>query len=262
MSSIASQEAAGTPTAFWNEPSNVAWRDDATASSIEGGCIESVAAGHWLYRAAESKDAVYYIEAGAVVVSRDAPDGSLIESRIAYSGEYLGLGFLASHRSSAVAAIASTITRYTLEEFEELCDQNPELRQARDDAIRAEFEQIRSDATDRASQSSLTAKVANLLSVASHLAELEGREPDLSADWLDLNQLSSIFRVERLVMLTSLLRLEHAGIIGCNPEFQIKILDRGSLEDLAKSGPERELEAHGDGGAPESRDFARQHCTG
>lgn len=104
------------------------------------------------------------------------------------------------------------------------------MSEIRDTAIRSEFEKLRIETVNNASNSPLTAKVANFLSVAAHLAQIEGRNPNLSGDTLNLEQLVDLFKVESLMMLAAIHELERCNIIFCDLAFEIKIVDPDGLE--------------------------------
>ena len=95
-----------------------------------------------LFLAGEKKNEFYRVDAGVLLISTPETDGSLGESRLAFPGEYLGLGFLSEHPSSARAIVASTVSSYPLNKVDETSEHCPVLRQKLNEAVQLEFNQL------------------------------------------------------------------------------------------------------------------------
>jgi CRP-like cAMP-binding protein len=236
MLGFADVQSSNANTEFPGTVREVSGAGAARTTEMDVGCLEALQPRQWLFRAGDVKEFAYRIEAGNVLIANHGADGSLLKARIASRGEVIGLGFLREHRSSAAAISASTVYRYTSEQIDGLCEVDQNLRDQRDAAIRDEFDQIRHETTAASANASLAFRIANFLAVSSRFAQLEGRDPHLRMEELDLNQLVTILGGDPLNTLTALQELERNLVIESHDGRKIEIIDLERLEHLCGTG--------------------------
>jgi CRP/FNR family transcriptional regulator len=186
-----------------------------------------------LFLAGEKKDEFYRVDAGVLLISTPETDGSLGESRLAFPGEYLGLGFLSEHPSSARAIVASTVSSYPLNKVDETSEHCPVLRQKLNEAVQLEFNQLREKAVANGHRAPPIVRVANFLVAASHIALLEGRCPNLTSDSITPGVLAGLLNLDQDVLIAAFTQMMNDQLISCDPDFRVTIGDLKRLGALA-----------------------------
>jgi len=186
-----------------------------------------------LFVAGERKNEFYRVEAGALLISTPAADGSLGGMRLVFPGEYIGLGFLSEHHSSARAIVASTISSYPLDKLEEASEHSPALQQQLHEAVQSEFEQLRNKSVAIGFDALPIVRVANFLVVASHIALLEGRSPNLASDDITPARLAGPLNLDNDLLIGELNKLKNDQLIDFDLELRVTIVDLERLVAFA-----------------------------
>jgi CRP-like cAMP-binding protein len=221
------------------EPSlpEINWESTADESGSERGLLSALQPQEMLFHAGEQKTDFYRLEAGILLISTVAADGSLADCRLAYPGDYLSLGFLSQHGSSATALIASTVSCFSLRDLDALAAESSDLYLQRANAVQWEFDHVREACVARSVQGLPIHKVANLIVVISRLDEFEGRDPNVVSDGLDSGYLAELLGMDIELLAHSLKGLQILGLIDGDQEKGICIPDRGRLEAFGNSVP-------------------------
>ena len=203
----------------------------------ETGRHETIQSQQTLFRAGEQKTEFYRIEEGVFVVSTMTNDGSLGDCRLAYPGDFLGIGFLSRHGSSATALTTGTVSCFLLSNLDALAAGSSDLYLQRADAIQREFDRVRNACVARSVLGLPIHKVANLLVVISYLEEHEGRDPNLVLDGLSCGFLAELLGLDVELLTHSLRELSILGLIVWKPGERLSIIERGRLEAFGNSVP-------------------------
>jgi CRP/FNR family transcriptional regulator len=234
MASFASQQTFVSHDAAEQTSDATSW--DSTEDEFAGGrgLLRALQPQQVLFRAGEERAEFYRVEAGILHISKG---DSLAVSELAYPGEFLGLGFLSQHSSSAAAMVPSTVSCFSLSELDEIEKGSLDLRLQRANAVQREFNQVRDACVARSVQSSLVQKVANLLVVISHLDEHEGRKPNIESDGLDCEVLAQLLKLDIVSLSKILKKLKQSRLVDWCPEFGVRVTDRRGLEAFCNSIP-------------------------
>ena len=143
MSSLASQKTFVSQIRIEPSLREINWESTADEFGSERGLLSALKPQEVLFHAGEQKTDFYCLEAGVFLISTMAADGSLRDCRLAYPGEFLGLGFLSEHGSSATALIASTVSCYSLSDLDALAASSSDLYLQRANAVQWEFDHVR-----------------------------------------------------------------------------------------------------------------------
>jgi CRP/FNR family transcriptional regulator len=237
MSSVASRKKFVSQDRIERSLPEINWESTADKFGSECGLLSALKPQEVLFHAGEQKTDFYRLEAGVFLISTMAADGSLRDCRLAYPGEFLGLGFLSEHGSSATALIASTVSCFSLSDLDALAASSSDLYLQHANAVQWEFDHVREACVARSVQGLPIHKVANLLVVISRLEDLEGRDPNVVSDGLDSGYLSELLGLDKELVTQSLNGLQILGLVDCDRKKGVCITDRGRLEAFGNSVP-------------------------
>ena len=237
MSSFASQKTFVSQDRVKPSLPEINWESTADELGCERGLLRALQPQEVLFHAGEQKTDFYRLEAGVLLISTLAADGSLADCRLAYPGEFLGLGFLSQHGSTATALIASTVSCFPLNCLNALAVESSDLYLQRANAVQWEFDQVREACVARSVQGLPIHKVANLLVVISRLDEFEGRDPDVVSEEQDCRLIAKLLGMYIELFAHSLKGLQILGLITWDPQKGLCIPDRGRLEAFGNSVP-------------------------
>jgi CRP/FNR family transcriptional regulator len=237
MSSFASQKTFVSPNRAEPTFAAIDWESSDNDLMSERGLLSTLQPRNVLFHAGEQKTEFYRLEAGVFLISTAAADGSLADCRLAYPGEFLGLGFLSQHGSSATALIASTVSCFPLSDLDALEAESSDLYLQRANAVQWEFDQVREACVARSVQGLPIHKVANLLVVISRLDEFEGRDPNVVSEEQDCRLIAKLLGMYIELFAHSLKGLQILGLITWDPKNGLCIPDRGRLEAFGNSVP-------------------------
>ena len=237
MSSFESQETFVPKNPAEQTSFAISW--DHTEDDFAGGrgLLRPLQAQEVLFHAGEERTEFYRIEAGVFQIYTAGADDTLAVFELANPGDFLGLGFLSQHSSSATAMMPCTVSCFSMRELDQIAESNPQLQLQRANAVKREFNHVRDACVARSVQSSLIQKVANLLVVISHLDEHEGRKPNIESDGLDCEDLAQLLKLDIVSLSKILKKLKQSRLIDWCPEFGVRVTDRRGLEAFCNSIP-------------------------
>ena len=213
------------------------WESSDNDLISERGFLRALQPQEALFHADEQKTEFYRVEAGVLVILIVATDGSSGDCKLAYPGDFLGLGFLSQYGSVATALIASTVSCFSLSDLDALASESSDLHLQRAEAVQREFDYVRDACMARSEQGLPIHKVANLLIVISRLDELEGRDPNVVSEELDSRFFAKLLGINIELLTHSLKGLQILGLIDWDPENGLRITDRGRLEAFGNAVP-------------------------
>lgn len=142
MSSLAHHKASIAGSSFWKRPDALSWQDIEKDTGERQRHVVNIEPFECVFHAGDEKTVFYRIDAGVVSLSRRAADGSLRGFRLAFPGEFIGLGTLLTHVNSARALIASTVTLFPNDEIEELVENDLAFKALLEEANRREADDV------------------------------------------------------------------------------------------------------------------------
>jgi CRP/FNR family transcriptional regulator len=222
------------------------WESSDNDLISERGFLKALQPQERLFHADEQKTEFYRVEAGILVILTVAADGSSGDYKLAYPGDFLGLGFLSQYGSVAKALIASTVSCFSVSDLDALALGSSDLHLQRAEAVQREFDYVRDACMARNVQGLPIHMVANLLVVISRLDELEGRDPNVVSEELDSSFFAKLLRINIELLTHSLKGLQILGLIDWDPEKGLRITDRDRLETFGNSVPANDLVAKAD----------------
>lgn len=192
--------------------------------------------GEQIYRQGDRRDMVLRIDLGTVAISRPrvARPNSVI--RIADAGEYIGLGCLDHHSENARAITDAGVTCVSFDEFADLAQHDPRLRDMQADANERDFEH-RKDELTTARCSTPAESVAALLVCISRLNAQEGRDPLIVADSLTCGVAAGLLDLDIDALAKALILLERHGVIVSTEDGAIRIVSLDCLDRFSEDTP-------------------------
>ncbi len=185
-----------------------------------------------LFREGEEKTCLYRVDSGTVALYEPRWDerGAVID--FAFEGDFIGLGFLATHTCSARALGETQLTCLPLEAQSRAIENNPKAQLKLDEAIEREFEYRRACLVESSEQSPLKRLAAFLVSL-SRINAHEGRDPQLVGDQCPCGFIADLLGMSVETLGILLLEFEQLGLIEACPPAALRLKDIAALEEIA-----------------------------
>ena len=204
---------------------------DTPARVAVKGELRTLAPGEILFREGEPRSHVFRVETGALCVYKTLPDGSQDILEFAFPGDYVGLGFLDSHVSSAQATMETQLACVPRAGLDPALDRSPRSRGRLTAAIEREVAFLKQSLVEMGRPSPLR-RVAALFVTLSRYNVYEGRTPSLITNSLTCGVVSGYLGMSVDQLAAHLTELEARGLIEpCDKG--LRLLDLESLEALA-----------------------------
>jgi len=191
--------------------------------------------GEALFRKGQPKIAVFRVEAGVVFTSSGGDDLSQRSFDMAEPGDFVGLGFLEHHSTSAFAMTDCVVSSFSQTEFGELADQDAGLRAQEARAITQEFELRKSECIAEAFRKSTAQRLAGYLLVVARMNRVEGREANIVPESISCDFLKNLLEVSFEELSDATKELHKSNLIALDDQDRAEIVDLDVLEDFANA---------------------------
>ena len=194
--------------------------------------VRALKVGEALFRSGDSRTDVYRIETGVMMVSSICDKSTPRSFDLAQPGDFVGLGFIEYHSSSAYAMSDCVVRSYSPSEFAQLADFNPALREQEAAAIAREFDVRKAECLAEASKKSTAQRLAGYLLVVARMNTMEGREPNVVPATINCGFLTSLFDVSLEDLAAATKELHHAQLLELDDQQRAVIADHEGLEEF------------------------------
>ena len=211
---------------------------DLTRSADEQLCADSVLRimrGETLFETGDLKANFYRVDNGTVCVYTLRWDGSPEHVAYATAGDYVGMGFLDRHASTARATVDAVVTALPLAGLDQTLESDANARSQFDAAMQREFA-IRRDALVRVGRGRPLVRVAAFLVAVSRRNRGEGSDPNTVNDALDCTVIADYLDLSLDPLSSALVQLEMRGLVKPGPDHTLSLIDVEGLEALANEG--------------------------
>jgi CRP/FNR family transcriptional regulator, anaerobic regulatory protein len=201
------------------------------------GPVRVLSGAEFLFRAGDRKTHIFRVETGTICVygPRWREDRSVVE--FAFPGDFVGLGYLQTHTSSARAMLEARVTSLPLSAVDRIVARNPSARDGLIKAIERELEFVRKTLVQSGNQNALE-RVAALFIFLSRNNQYEGRDPNIIPDSLTCGAVANYLGFNIDVLSCTLMELEQRGLIErCFPS-GLRLKDLTAIERLAGASSE------------------------
>ena len=193
--------------------------------------LQTVGAGRAVFAEGDDAENVYEVVRGMLKLYKLLPDGRRQITGFLSAGDLLGLSFSGVYSYTAEAVTEVTLCRYSRARFERLVDEVPgfarRLLAVRSDELRAAQEQMlllgRKMAVEKIS--------SFLLMLADRQAEVQ--EADVVHLPMGRNDIADYLGLTTETVCRTLTKLKSLGAIKSLSTANIKLVDRGRIEELA-----------------------------
>lgn len=176
---------------------------------------------------------LYRIESGAVCHLSEGAGGQSEVIECAFPGDIIGLGYLATHSSSASAMIDTMVSIVTAEEFEQALRVDDQLAFKLADAGEREFDYVRNKTLPAALLPPLQ-RVANYLLVLASINGGEGRDGSPIVDDVTSGYVARQLNMTIDTLAMAMLNLRRSGLLDVSQR-GLHIVDVAGLEAVAAS---------------------------
>ena len=191
--------------------------------------------GEALFRKGQPKTAVYRVEAGVVFTSSGGDDRMQRSFDMAEPGDFVGMGFLEHHSTSAFAMTDCVVSSFSQTEFGKLADQDAGLRAQEARAITQEFELRKAECIAEASRKSTAQRLAGYLLVVARMNRVEGREANIVPGSISCDFLTNLLEVSFEELSDATKELHKSNLIALDDQDRAEIVDFDLLEDFANA---------------------------
>jgi CRP/FNR family transcriptional regulator len=154
---------------------------------------------------------------------------------LAEPGDFVGLGFIEHHSSSAYAMTDCVVRSYSPSEFGQLADRDPAIREQEAVAIAREFDLRKAKCLEEASRKTTAQRLAGYLLVVSRMNTMDGREPNIVPDTINCGFLTDLFDVSLEDLASATKELHKAQLLELDVEERAIIADFKRLEDFSNA---------------------------
>jgi len=194
--------------------------------------VRALKVGEALFRSGQSRTDVYRIETGVMMVSSIGDETTPRSFDLAEPGDFVGLGFIEYHSSSAYAMTGCVVRSYSPSEFAQLADCDPALREQEAAAIAREFNVRKAECLEEASRKTTAQRLAGYLLVVARMNTMEGREPNLVPATINCGFLTNLFDVSLEDLAAATKELHQAQLLKLDDQERAVIADFERLEDF------------------------------
>ena len=192
-----------------------------------------VAAGQPLFKPGEMRR-VYRVVRGAISHIDRSADGQWQVIEFGFPGDLLGLGYLATHCTTATALVDTTVSIVSERELEAALGLSERLRFRLADAGEREFDYVRANAVSVSLHTPLQ-RLAYYLLAISGINGAEGRDATLIAEDVTSGNVASGLHMTIDALAMALLILKRDGVLDAS-EKGLQIIDIARLEAIASAG--------------------------
>jgi CRP/FNR family transcriptional regulator len=201
------------------------------ADGDAGTTLQNVATGDVLFQPGDQRR-TYRVEEGAICHYIRWADGSHDMIQVAFPGDIVGLGYLATHVSTAQAMVPTVVSLVSEAELAHERETDDRLEFLMASAGEREFDYMR-DATTRSGERSPVGRVASYLVAVAHLNKTQG-QAHVVADDVSTGYVADQLKISVDVLQTALVSLENKGLVASSGS-GLEILDLGELERLSNA---------------------------
>ena len=194
--------------------------------------VRALKVGETLFRSGQSRTDVYRIETGLMMVSSIGDETTPRSFDLAEPGDFVGLGFIEHHSSSAYAMTGCVVRSYSPSEFAQLADCDPALREQEAAAIAREFNVRKAKCLEEASRKTTAQRLAGYLLVVARMNTMDGREPSIVPDTINCGFLTSLFDVSLEDLVAATKELHQAQLLELDDQERAVIADFEHLEEF------------------------------
>ena len=197
--------------------------------------VRTLKVGEALFRSGRSRTDVYRIETGVMMVSSSGDKSTPRSFELAEPGDFVGLGFIEHHSSSAYAMTDCVVRSYSPSEFGQLADRDPAIREQEAVAIAREFDLRKAKCLEEASRKTTAQRLAGYLLVVARMNTMDGREPNIVPDTINCGFLTDLFDVSLEDLASATKELHKAQLLELDVQERAIISDFKRLEDFSNA---------------------------
>jgi CRP/FNR family transcriptional regulator, anaerobic regulatory protein len=197
--------------------------------------VSTLKVGEALFRSGQSRALVYRIETGVMMVSIGGDERTPRSFNLAEPGDFVGLGFIEHHTSSAFAMTDCVVRSYSPSEFAELAEREPALREQEAAAIAREFDLRKAKCLEEASRKTTAQRLAGYLLVVARMNTMEGRQANIVPESISCDFLTNLFDVSLDDLAAATKELHKAQLIELDDKDRAIIADFERLEDFSNA---------------------------
>ena len=197
--------------------------------------VRTLKVGEALFRSGWSRSDVYRIETGVMMVSSGDGKSTPRRFELAEPGDFVGLGFIEHHSSSAYAMTDCVVRSYSPSEFGQLADRDPSIREQEAVAIGREFDLRKAKCLEEASRKTTAQRLAGYLLVVARMNTMDGREPNIVPDTINCGFLTDLFDVSLEDLASATKELHKAQLLELDVQERAIISDFKRLEDFSNA---------------------------
>ena len=197
--------------------------------------VRTLKVGEALFRSGQSRTDVYRIETGVMMVSSSGDTRTPRSFKLAEPGDFVGLGFIEHHSSSAYAMTDCVVRSYSPTEFGQLADRDPAIREQEAVAIAREFDLRKAKCLAEASRKTTAQRLAGYLLVVARMNTMDGREPNIVPDTINCGFLTDLFDVSLENLASATKELHKAQLLELDDQERAIIADFKRLEDFSNA---------------------------
>ena len=197
--------------------------------------VRTLKVGEALFRSGQSRTDVYRIETGVMMVSSSGDTRTPRSFKLAEPGDFVGLGFIEHHSSSAYAMTDCVVRSYSPTEFGQLADRDPAIREQEAVAIAREFDLRKAKCLAEASRKTTAQRLAGYLLVVARMNMMDGREPNIVPDTINCGFLTDLFDVSLENLASATKELHKAQLLELDDQERAIIADFKRLEDFSNA---------------------------
>jgi CRP/FNR family transcriptional regulator len=197
-----------------------------------GSWVRSLTRNELLFEAGDIKSKVYRVETGAVCVYRTRSDLTIEVIEHALAGDFVGMGFLQRHATSARATVETSVSCFPLDTVDQLIENDTHAKAKFDDAVAREFVLRRESLVSSARERPMVRLAAFLVAV-SHRSREEGGDPTLIDDSVDCGVIADFLGLSVDLLALALMQLQMRGLVETAPPHGLRLKDVDALEEIA-----------------------------
>ena len=197
--------------------------------------VSTLKVGAALFRSGQARAFVYRIETGVMMVSSGGNERTPRSFNLAEPGDFVGLGFIEHHTSSAFAMTDCVVRGYSPSEFAQLAEREPALREQESAAIAKEFDLRKAKCLEEAARKTTAQRLAGYLLVVARMNTMDGRPADIVPESISCDFLTNLFDVSLDDLAAATKALHKVKLIELDDQDRAVIADFDGLEDFSNA---------------------------
>ncbi|MGI9521711.1 MAG: Crp/Fnr family transcriptional regulator [Hyphomicrobiaceae bacterium] len=211
---------------YWAPPGK---KNQLSSTAVEYLALQEMEA---LISVGDQRDMFYRIEAGSLLVVVSDNEGNQIDCMTAGPSDYVGLGFLQTHTTSAHALTDTTVSCYEVSSSNELSALDPKLRSQLERDTTREFLVRKAKMLSDQHRVTPLQKVARLMLALSDVALREGRALHGVSDAMDSKFTASLLGMDVELCTACINDLAECNLIKRDPDTGFLVADTAGLAEL------------------------------